>query len=98
MLNKSHPIGKSKAEFIEKNLGYTKSDVEKFHNAISDVIDGKIPDKIEETNYGSKQKFTVKVIGKDNKYHSVNLVIAVQNDNGKTTWRLITITPGKKEK
>ena len=30
--------------------------------------------------------------------YTANVTIVVQNDNGKTIWRLITITPDKKDK
>lgn len=98
LLNKDHPIGKSKAEFIERNLGYKRGDSKELHKAISAAIDGKIPNKVEETNYGTKESFATKIKGKNGQYCSANLVIVVQNDNGKTNWRLITITPGKKDK
>ena len=40
----------------------------------------------------------MKLEGKEGKYHSANVTILVQSDNGKTTWRLITLTPGEKDK
>ena len=39
-----------------------------------------------------------KIKGNDGKYHHANVTVVIQQDNGKTTWRLITITPGKKDK
>lgn len=98
LFNQEHPVGKSKAEFIEKNLGYRKGDSEKFHQAISEGIDGRVPDKVEITRFGRKLTFNTKLKGIDGKLHSANLVIVVQNDFGEKDWRLITITPGKKDK
>ena len=43
-----------------------------------------------------KDYFNTKLKGNDGKYHSANVTIVVQNDNEKTTWRIITLTPGKK--
>lgn len=98
LLNKEHPVGKSKAEFIEKNFGYTKGDSEMLHKAISESIDGRIPDYVEKTKYGEKHSFNSKIRGKDGKMHSANIVVVVQKDNIEKPWRLITIKPGKKDK
>lgn len=68
------------------------------HKAIGQAIDGKIPDKVKITEFGTKYNFNVKLFGKDGNEYSANVTIVVQNDNGKTTWRLITLTPGKKDK
>lgn len=76
-------------EFIKYNV----SEAEKF------VIScDKSPYKVEVTTFGTKYNFNTKLKGNDCKYHSANVTIVVQNDNGKTTWRIITLTPGKKDK
>jgi len=62
------------------------------------TIDGKVPNSVEETKYGTKYKFDTTIKGKDGAYHHANVTVVVQNDHGKTTWRLITVTPGKKDK
>jgi len=41
--------------------------------------------------------FRQKIRGKDGSYKSANVVVVVQNDNGKVTWRTITLYPGKKD-
>ena len=41
--------------------------------------------------------FRQKIRGKDGSYKSANVVVVVQNDNGKVTWRTITLYPEKKD-
>ena len=85
-------LKRSKAKFLKETLGYGKGDGKALHSAISDAIDGKVPNSVEET------KFDTTIKGKDGAYHHANVTVVVQNDHGKTTWRLITVTPGKKDK
>lgn len=96
LLNLDHSIGGSKAKFLKEALGYKTGDGFKLHMAIGQAINGKIPSKVETTPFGTKYNFNAKLKGNDGKYHSANVTIVVQNDNEKTTWRIITLTPGKK--
>lgn len=98
LLNENHPQGGSKAKFLKQTLGYSKGDGKALHAAISDAIDGRIPNNVEKTSHGTKYKFDTKIRGKDGAYHKANVTVVIQNDNGKITWRLITLTPGKKDK
>lgn len=98
LLKLDHVDGGSKAKFLKDVLGYEKGDGQRLHSAIGKAIDGKIPNKVNNTEFGIKYNFNVKLEGKDGRFHSANVTIVIQNDNGKTTWRLITITPGKKDK
>lgn len=98
LLDKSHDIGESKAKFLSETLGYNKGDGAKLHAAVTEAINGKTPDKVIKTQYGTKATFNTKIKGNDGRYHSANVTVVIQKDNGKTTWRIITITPGKKDK
>lgn len=98
LLDKNHKDGGSKAKFLSETLGYNKGDGAKLHNAISEAIDGKTPNTVTKTKYGTKCTFDTKIKGNDGKYHYANITVVIQKDNGRTTWRLITITPGKKDK
>ncbi|MBR2508058.1 MAG: hypothetical protein IKB70_14520 [Bacilli bacterium] len=98
LLDKNHKDGGSKAKFLSETLGYNKGDGVKLHNAISEAINGKTPDTVTKTIYGTKCTFSTKIKGNDGKYHHANVIVVIQQDNGKTTWRLITIMPGKKDK
>ena len=98
LLNLDHSIGVFKAKFLKETLGYRTGDGFKLHTAIGQAIDGKIPSKVETTPFGTKYNFNTNLKGNDGKYRSANVTVVVQNDNGKTTWRLITLTPGKKDK
>ena len=97
LLDLNHVRGGSKAKFIKNVLGYERGDGEKLHQAIGEAIDGKLPNKVSKTEYGTKYNFNAKIKGKDGKYHSANMTVVVQNDNGKTTWRLITLMPDDKD-
>lgn len=98
LLNLDHTIGGPKAKFLKETLGYSQGDSIKLHNAIGEAINGKIPSKVEVSSYGIKYNFNAKLKGNNGKYYSANVTIVVQNDNGKTTWRIITLTPEKKDK
>lgn len=98
LLDINHIDGGSKAKFLKDVLGYEIGDGARLHKAIGQAIDGKIPDKVKITEFGTKYNFNVKLFGKDGNEYSANVTIVVQNDNGKTMWRLITLTPGKKDK
>lgn len=98
LLNPDHIYGGSKAKFLKEVLGYEKGDEIKLHNAISEALNGKIPNKVIHTEFGTKYEFNVKLKGKDNKFYPANVVIVVQNDKNKINYRLITLIPGKKDK
>ena len=97
LLKNDHKDGGSKAKFFNQVLGYKKGDGKALHNAVSEAINGKLPNVVKKTDFGTKYNFNVKIKGKDGNYHSANVTVVVQNDHGKTTWRLITIIPGKKD-
>ena len=97
LLDLNHKDGGSKAKYLKDVLGYNKGDGQALHNAIGDAIDGKHPTSIEQTKFGQKYTFNTKIRGKDGTYKPANIVVVVQNDNGKTTWRTITLYPGKKD-
>lgn len=98
LLDQNHDVGGSKAKFLSETLGYNKGDGPKLHAAVSEAINGKTPDKVTKTQYGIKATFNTKIKGNNGQYHSANVTVVIQKDNGKITWRLITITPGKKDK
>ena len=98
LLDLNHKKGGSKAKFLKEVLGYKSGDGEKLHKAILEGIKNKQPDNVENTNYGVKYTFNTSIKGLDGKYEQANVIIVVQNDNGKVTWRIVTLYPGKKEK
>lgn len=79
-------------------LGYKSGDGEKLHKAILDEIKNKQPDNVENTNYGVKYTFNTSIKGLNGKYEQANVIVVVQNDSGKVTWRIVTLYPGKKGK
>jgi hypothetical protein len=98
LLDLNHKKGGSKAKFLKEVLGYKLGDGEKLHKAILEGIKNKQPDNVENTNYGVKYTFNTSIKGLDGKYEQANVIVVVQNDNGKVTWRIVTLYPGKKEK
>lgn len=97
LLNEDHPIGGPKAKFMHDVLGYTKKDGKLFHKIVVAAITGKKPTKTEKTPYGTKHTFHVKLIGKSGKDVSANVVVVIQKDNGRKTFKIVTVYPDKKE-
>jgi hypothetical protein len=97
LLNLKSVQGGPKAKFFKETLGYSNEDSEKFHNAVCEAINGKIPDSIDVTEFGIKYTFKTIIKGNNGKYYSANVKIVVQKDKGKTTWRIITIIPDDKD-
>ena len=98
LFNLNNADGAPKAKFLKETLNYQVGDSEKLHNAIKEAIDNKIPTKITQTAYGIKLNFKIKLKGNSGVYQYANVVITIQNDNGKENWRLITLIPDKKDK
>ncbi len=97
LLKLDHLDGGSKAKFLKDVLGYKMGDGKLLHNAIGEAINGKLPNVVERTQFGLKYTFNTRIKGKDGVYKSANVVVVVQKDNGKTTWRTITLWPDKKD-
>ena len=97
LLNQDHPTGGSKAKFMREVLGYTKSDSKLFHKNGVSAIQNKTPTNKEITPHGLKYTFHVKLIGKNEKYGSANVVVVVQRDNRRKTYKIVTVIPAKKE-
>ena len=98
LLNLEHKKGGSRAKFLKDVLGYEKGDSRELHEAIIEATDGKIPNRIEKTKYGIKYEFNIKLKAKDGSSHTANVIIIMQKDQNKTSWRIITLIPDKKDK
>jgi hypothetical protein len=98
LLNLENEKGKSKAKFFIEDLGYSKNNPKEFFDNISNALVGKKPTRIENTNFGEVREFHEKIKGLNGKYEYANIVVIVQKDNGKVTYRIITAYPDKKEK
>lgn len=96
LLNPDHPKGSSKAKFMKEVLGYSQSDSKLFHKNVVDSLIGKNPTKSETTPFGTKHTFNTKLIGKDGKSVSANVVVVIQKDNGRITHKIVTVYPDKK--
>lgn len=57
---------------------------------------GKTPTKSETTPFGTKHTFNTKLMGKDGKSASANVVVVIQKDNGRITHKIVTVYPDKK--
>lgn len=98
LLNLNHPIGCSKAKFFKDVLGYTDQDAKLFHkNVVKSIIDRK-PVKTQQTEYGVKCTYETEIVGEKGNKIQANVVVVVQKDKGRITYKIITVYPNKKEK
>lgn len=95
LLNFNNIKGKSKAKFLKEILGYSSGDGKILHDEIIKEITGKVPKKTVNTEYGTKYEYDIKLGGKNG--ITAKIIVVFQNDNGKETYRIITLYPGKKE-
>lgn len=98
LLNKNHPVGGSKAKFFIETLGYSKNDGRKLFANIKKAVNNQIPTSTEKTKFGYKQNFDVKLEGMNGKVHYANVTIIVQKDNNRTTYKVVSVVPRKKDK
>ena len=96
LLNEAHPIGGSKARFMHAVLGYSQSDAKLFHEAVVSSILNEAPTKTEDTPYGTKYTFHVKLSGKVGNLVSANVVVVIQRDNGRSDYKIVTVYPDKR--
>ncbi len=96
LLNLNNEKGKSKAKFFIEVLGYSNNNSKQFYDNLIDSIKNKIAIKIVKTEYGEVREFHEKIKSISGKYEYANIVIVVQKDNGKTSYRFITAYPDKK--
>ena len=94
--NVDHKKGGSKARFMRDTLGYLPSDSKLFHKNIVSAIIGKLPVKSVMTEYGPRYTFHTQIIGKSDKSVTANVVVVIQKDHGRITYKIITVYPGKK--
>ncbi len=96
LLNTEHPKGGSKARFMKDVLGYTKSDSHTFHKNVVESITNKTPTKTVNTPYGVRHTYNTELIGKNGGKVKANVVVVIQKDNGRITYKIITVYPDKK--
>lgn len=98
LLNPSHPKGGAKAKFMKDVLGYSQSDSKAFHKNVVDSLIGKTPTKSETTPFGIKHTYNTKLKEKNGQSVSANVVVVIQKDNNRTTYKIVTVYPDKKGK
>lgn len=96
LLNIEHPKGGSKAKFMHDILGYSQSDSKLFHKNVVSAIIGEVPIKSEVTPFGIKHTYNTILTGKNDKSISANIVVVIQKDNKRTTYKIATVYPDKK--
>lgn len=96
LLNSDHPEGKSKARFLKDVLGYESGDGKILHDNLVKAVLNKKPIKTENTSYGIKNTYKIKLVGKNNKEITANVVCVFQKDSGKTKYRIVTVYPDKR--
>lgn len=96
LLNPDHPIGASKAKFMKEVLGYSRNDSRLFHKNIVSAITGRLPTKSEQTEFGIKHTYNTMLEGKYGKAVRANVVVVVQKDSKRITYKIVTVYPDKK--
>ncbi len=97
LLNPNHPMGGAKAKFMKEVLGYSQADSHLFHKNVAASLVGKNPSKTETSPFGIKHTYRTKVIGKNGDAVSAKVVVVIQKDNGRITYKIVTVYPDKKE-
>ena len=93
LLNPNHPVGAAKAKFMKDVLGYSQSDSKLFHKNVVSSIMGKTPTKTETSKFGVKHTYKTKLISKNGNSVTANVVVVIQKDNGRTTYKIVTVYP-----
>ena len=57
-----------------------------------------MPNKTILTTYGVKHIYNTVLVGKNGNKISANIVVVVQKDNKRVTYKIVTVYPDKKEK
>ncbi len=52
--------------------------------------------KTETTPYGTKHTYHTRIMGKNGDAVSAKVVVVIQKDNGRTTYKIVTVYPDKK--
>lgn len=98
LLNINHPVGGSKAIFMKNVLGYSQSDSKLFHKNVVASLIGQSPTKSETTPFGIKHTYNTKLIGKSGESINANVVVVIQKDKNRTTYKIVSVYPDKKGK
>ena len=59
---------------------------------------GQQPVKTETTKFGEKHTYKTKLISKNGSSVTANVVVVIQKDNGRVTYKIVTVYPDKKGK
>lgn len=98
LLNINHQHGAAKAKFMRDVLGYTDRDSKTFHKNVVNAIINREPNKTIQTQYGVKHTYNTTLVGKSGNSVSANVVVIVQKDKKRITYKIVTVYPDKKEK
>ena len=96
LLNINHPTGGAKARFMKDVLGYSQNDSKTFHKNVVSSLIGRTPTKTDITSFGVKHTYNTEIIGKYGCSVSASVVVVIQKDNGRTTYKIVTVYPNKK--
>lgn len=96
LLNPNHPQGSAKAKFFIEILGYSQRNGEQLHNALYNSIRGRLPVKTDKTQYGIRHTFHTAIRGINGRLYEANVVVVIQRDNKRVTYKIVTVYPNKK--
>ena len=98
LLNMNHPSGYPKAKFLKEVLGYEQSDSRLLHKNVFFAIRGKTPNETEITPYGTKHLYRVELVGKKGNTNKAKVVVVIQKDKKRKTYKIVTVYPDKGDK
>jgi hypothetical protein len=93
-LNSNHPVGKHKAKVLNSVLGYHYENWVELSDKIFNAVQTSLVSEIKTTEYGTKYKVPITIVGKKNKSMILNTVWQI--DNNSNIPRFITTTFNKK--
>lgn len=88
----------SKAKFFNDTLGYNQETSKKLFDSIAKLIKGVNPTKTTTTPYGIKHNFKVEIEGTKGIKTKTNVVVVLQKDKRRVTYKIVTVYPDEKEK
>lgn len=95
-LNPDNPNAKGKAESYKKGLGYTKENADGLISQVEKyVLSGNRPYEVSQSEFGTKYKFRIPVLGPNGK--TKNVIAVYQIDNGTSIPRMVTNYMEKKK-
>lgn len=83
---------------LYQRLKLAKNVPEGWVDNVVNAIINRIPTKTLQTPYGVKHIYHTTLVGKNGNHIKANVVVVVQKDNKRITYKIVTVYPDKKER